>query len=250
MAQNLARNCGYAVFPCGANKHPTRPAAEGGEGCKDATTDPECIAWMWRNWPGPLVGIATGAASGISVLDVDRKHPVGIAWWREHCVRLLPTRAYETKSGGLHLYFLHVDGVRNSQGKLCKGIDTRGEGGYILSWFAAGFACHDHSPPAAWPAWVLDELARTPPAPAVVTGEVPTENAIAGIVRCVATAAEGERNAVLFWGACRLAERGIVQAEAMAVLTPAGRAAGLPPSKFKRQSPAHTAAERLQHDEL
>jgi hypothetical protein len=73
LAQNLARTCGYAVFPMrlvGNKKLPTRPEKDGGHGFKDATKDPDGIAWLWQHWPGPLIGIATGPASGISVLDV------------------------------------------------------------------------------------------------------------------------------------------------------------------------------------
>jgi hypothetical protein len=35
-----------------------------------------------------LVGVATGAASGIDVLDLDRKHPEARAWWTANRSRL------------------------------------------------------------------------------------------------------------------------------------------------------------------
>ena len=46
LAQNLARNCGYAVFPCSERKTPTRRKEEGGQGHKDASTDPEIIEFF------------------------------------------------------------------------------------------------------------------------------------------------------------------------------------------------------------
>jgi hypothetical protein len=227
MAQNLARNCGYAAFPCKEDKSPATP-----HGCKDASRNPEQVAQLWRRNLGPLVGIATGKPSGISVLDIDRKHPAAIAWWCNHCDRLLPTRTYETRSGGLHCFFRHLDGVRNSGSRLCTGIDTRGDGGYVISWWCAGYGCFDHSPPAPWPAWLLAELTRGPPAPRVTV--MPTEHALAGIVRRVACAAEGERNSVLFWAACRLFERGLSMGEAETVLILPALNAGLSRAEARR----------------
>jgi hypothetical protein len=84
LAQNLARNCNYAVFPCSEQKMPLRPKREGGDGFKDATKDPDKIAWLWRHWPGPLIGIATGATSNIIVLDFDVKHDTARAWVQTH----------------------------------------------------------------------------------------------------------------------------------------------------------------------
>jgi hypothetical protein len=112
LAQNLARNCGYAVFPChsvpenkAVDKTPTWPKAKGGHGYKDASTDADRIAWLWDNWPGGLIGVATGAASNLWVLDVDPKHPEAFLWWQANHHRLLPTRAYETQSTGIHLHY-------------------------------------------------------------------------------------------------------------------------------------------------
>jgi bifunctional DNA primase/polymerase-like protein len=236
MAINLARNCGYAVFPCGASKRPTRPSEHGVlHGFHDASTDPDEIAWLWRNWPGELIGIATGERSGIDVLDLDVKHDAARAWYQAQRDRLPITRSFRTRSGGVHLYLQHADGVRNSQGKLAPGIDVRGDGGYAIYWFAAGFECLEHAPPASWPAWLLDALLAKPtPSPTSATyANKPyrTNSAVDGVLRLVANAAEGERNAVLHWAACRLGERAhagqIGRGEAERLLVAAGIAAGL-----------------------
>src|SRR5215469_6319724 len=103
MAILLATRQGYAVFPCSANKTPTRPKRQGGHGFEDATKRPEKILWLWERWPGPLIGIATGKISGITVLDVDSaKHPEALEWWQRYYQSLLPTRVYQTLSGGFH----------------------------------------------------------------------------------------------------------------------------------------------------
>jgi hypothetical protein len=61
---------------------PTRPQKQGGHGFVDASRDPDQIAWLWRNWPAPLIGMRTGTTSSVSVLDVDQKHPEAGGWWR------------------------------------------------------------------------------------------------------------------------------------------------------------------------
>jgi Bifunctional DNA primase/polymerase, N-terminal len=155
-AENLVHSCGYAIFFCRDDKKPF----PGSNGFKDAVSDPVDVAALHRRYPGTLIGIATGAVSGVSVLDVDRKHPAAVIWWRENYPRLLPTRTYATRNGGLHLYFRHRDGVRNSEGRICQGVDTRGDGGYAIAWFAHGQHCWDQSPPAPWPAWLYDELTK------------------------------------------------------------------------------------------
>src|SRR5690606_31866218 len=40
-------------------------------GLKDATTDPEQLQRWWAQWPSANVGLATGAVSGLFVIDVD-----------------------------------------------------------------------------------------------------------------------------------------------------------------------------------
>lgn len=242
LAQNLARNRGYAVFPCRSapgkewDKTPAWPKREGGQGFKDASVDPDRIAWLWRNWGGPLIGIATGAVSGFDVLDLDAKHQDACAWYHTNKPRLTPTQVYRTRSGGMHRYFSHAEGVRNSASRFVKGIDVRGDGGYVICWFAAGLPCLDSAPLAPWPDWLLKLVLPPPPAPSAPPGkrDVPLnpDYAIAGIVRRVANAAEGERNVLLNWGAWRLGSRVLAgelgQAEATALLTEAARAAGVP----------------------
>jgi Bifunctional DNA primase/polymerase, N-terminal len=210
LAANLARNCGYAVFPVNENKQPA---------VKDwphrASCDPDAVMRLWRQHPAPLVGIATGSSSGISVLDIDAKHSAAQLWWRTHHARLLPTRVYLTRSGGLHLYFRHRDGIRNSQGRICPGVDTRGDGGFAVSWWCAGLECKDHSPPAPWPDWLS---IPSPPSPRqrARQGGFDDHRADALIAR-VARASEGERNGVLYWAAKRCQEAGINAAPALLV---------------------------------
>jgi hypothetical protein len=98
--------------------------------------------------------------------------------------------------------------------KLGPHIDTRGVGGYIIWWPACGFEVLHGGALAEVPDWVLKALAPTPtnviPFPRSAPPSSPLRvlltNKLAGIVRTIANANVGERNAVTFWGACRLAE--------------------------------------------
>jgi hypothetical protein len=233
IAQNLAR-CGFACFPCHEDTWPASP-----HGVEDATTDADRIASLWERWPAPLIAIATGTVSNLWAISINPKHPEAFLWWQANHHRLLPTRAYESQSAGIYLHYRNGEGINRSTRRICKGIDICGDGDYAIHWFAAGYTCRDHSPPAPWPAWLraahtprpraftprLRHSARRPP---------PLEAATAGIVRCVAAAQKGERNALLFWGACRLFERGLSHAEIEGLLLPPACGTGLPETEIRR----------------
>jgi hypothetical protein len=132
-ALQLARN-GIPVFPCRADKSP-RVAG----GFKVATTDEVMIRGWWGRFPNALIGVPTGAASGIIVIDIDP--PDGMDFLLGEYGELLETgRRHKTPSGGFHYLFrAPADrSIRNSAGKIAKGVDVRGDGGYIIWWPAHG----------------------------------------------------------------------------------------------------------------
>jgi hypothetical protein len=227
---------GYPVFPVAASKRPTCP-----QGFKDATTEPREIRRLWRDHTGPLVGVPTGAVCGLFVLDIDSPRHVEAAEWLERCAPYLPeTRQQTTRSGGLHLFFAHSPGLRNSAGRLARGVDTRADGGYIIVWMPQAWLIKPQ-PLADIPAWLIK--AATPPPPPVVRcdptlSEAGARRKVAGIVGAVATAQAGQRNAIAFWGACRLAElakqRILAERDAIALGVEAARQAGLSPNEATR----------------
>jgi hypothetical protein len=163
-----ARNgqCSCGDVDCGrAGKHP-RTA----HGLKDATTDAETIRAWWSHWPDANIGVATGAASGIIVLDVD-----GVAGgdslltlFEPHGFQLDDTLASESGGGGRHVFFQHPGAqVANSVGRLGKGLDIRGDGGYIVvspSVHQTGqrYSWRDENAPISpLPAWLAEQLCRT-----------------------------------------------------------------------------------------
>jgi hypothetical protein len=144
---------GFACFPVGNNKHPTIPK---GKGFYAASTDPHRLRYLWSQHPGPLVGVATGTISNVDVLDIDQ-NPEGREWWAQHRNRLPVTRTHRTRSRGLHLLFQHTEGLRNSAGRIARGVDTRGDGGYCIWWPASGLPVLSDAPIAPWPDWLLSQ---------------------------------------------------------------------------------------------
>ena len=138
---------GWFVFPChninedglctcgkkcdSPGKHPrTR------NGLKDASIDPKQIQKWWRYWPNANIAILTGRGSGLAVLDVDVKNdgPENLELLEAKNEPIPSTLIAQTGGGGRHYYFSYpTSGFKNSAGKIATGIDTRGDGGYVLA---------------------------------------------------------------------------------------------------------------------
>jgi hypothetical protein len=186
-------------FFCNAEKRPTCP-----HGYKDAALPAHGLATLAARYPGVLVGVPTGPASGFSVLDVD-KGKGGGEWWAANKSRLPATRMHRTRSGGIHCLFRQRDGLLNSVSKIAPGVDVRASGGYIIWWPAQGFPIVDHEL-AEWPAWLMPPEPPPPPPRRDPPSPRQAVAAVEGIVRVVATATNGQRNAITYWGARRLRE--------------------------------------------
>jgi hypothetical protein len=143
-------------------------------GLTGATVDRDHIDAWWRRWPHANVAIRTGAASGLVVLDIDRRgggHRTLAQLVKQHS-RLPATRAVQT-GDGVHLYFQHPGTpVQNDASRrLGPGIDIRGDGGYVLAPPSRHHngqhyrTLDERIPVAAMPAWLLHivTLAPTPP---------------------------------------------------------------------------------------
>jgi hypothetical protein len=125
--------CTCRVDDCSSpGKHP-RVAG----GLNAATVDGAQVEAWWSRWPIANVGVRTGAASGLVVIDIDPAH--GGTESLERLVaqhgELPEGRVVRTGSDGRHLYFLHPGGlVHNDAGRrLGPGLDIRGDGGYVIA---------------------------------------------------------------------------------------------------------------------
>ena len=72
------------------------------------------------------VGIVTGAASGIVVVDVDKPELIDT-------LGLLPSTPTVRTGKGLHLYFKHPGRPVANKVGLLSGVDLRGDGGYVVA---------------------------------------------------------------------------------------------------------------------
>jgi putative DNA primase/helicase len=134
---------GWHVFPLASGaklpfstEHGETCVAPHGHGHLDATTDELIVRAWWREHPFANVGIATGAKSGIVVIDIDPKHGGNESFARLECeIGAFPkTLAVRTPSGGRHFYFKHPGGhVKSTSGVLAPGIDVRGDGGFVVA---------------------------------------------------------------------------------------------------------------------
>lgn len=101
-----------------------------------ATTEENMLVGWWDTMPEANIAIACGKRSGIVVLDVDAGHGgyESLTVLFEKFGPLPTTPVSKTGSGGEHIFFKHPGiEIRNSAGKLGKGLDIRGDGGYVVA---------------------------------------------------------------------------------------------------------------------
>jgi hypothetical protein len=143
------------------------------------------------------------------------------------------------------MLFLPDTRVRNTAGRIARGVDTRGAGGYVIWWPACGLPVSHGDLLAEIPDYIIEaQLPKAEPitistAPPHVSGPEHARRKLCGIIRTIADAREGQRNQVTFWGACRLVEMvaagEIDRGDAIGLAIEAASHAGLP-----RREAAHT----------
>lgn len=234
---------GVPVFPCVPGEK--RPLVR--RGFHDATADAGQVAAWWSRWPAANIGIPTGTASGVEVVDVD-VHTTGTGFAAFRAAHREGHAAgwaalVRTPSGGLHAYYTaDPDRAQPSWQAARAHVDFRGDGGYVI----------------APPSQVLRPSGTRAPYRLIVTtggtpapvdavrlrdfldprAPIPLDRARASrferrasdaqvLAGWVARRGEGERNRGLFWAACRLAEAGNPPAATLDALGPAAEHAGL-----------------------
>lgn len=232
---DVASKLPWPVFACDGEKRPIVAT-----GFKAASRDAVTILKQFARPGAVMIGVPTGRASGLIVIDVDIKNGRdGTAWLEENADALPPTRTHKTRSGGLHLLFQVPAGIeiRNSASRVAPGIDVRGEGGYIIAPPSPGYQVADAADPAEMPRWLIRACLReeVPPAPQRTQErhERYTQAAIDGEVLAVIRAGEGTRNDTLNSSAVKLgtlvAAGQMTRSTAEAELQRAGQQAGLTP---------------------
>jgi hypothetical protein len=142
---------GWPVFPCRPGDEDIIDPATGeidtksakspytSNGLRGATKFERIVRRWWADNPEAMIGVPTGAPIGAWVLDIDipgGKHEHdGQAWLNDMIAKHGPlpeTRMSRTAGGGTHYFWRHKDGVRN-KAAMAPGVDTRGDGGYIVA---------------------------------------------------------------------------------------------------------------------
>jgi hypothetical protein len=181
-----------------------------------ASKNPEQISAWWREFPHALIGVPTGAASGIFAVDLDgvaHGGPDGLVAWDKLTAgrAASPTLRHETPNGGIHLVYRYDPQrpVTNRRGALPEGVDVRGDGGYTIwppsklpdgrSWRVPENCETDAISDA--PEWLYELLAETPATPPS-SGKsngagAYADAALADELAAVSSARRGQRNATL-----------------------------------------------------
>jgi hypothetical protein len=228
------------VFPCApGGKQPLTP-----HGFHDAAADVDTVHEWWRRWPDANLGVPTGTASGVDVVDVD-VHTMGsgfAAFERARGAGVANGWAWlvRTPSGGVHAYFLRRTAeVQRSWQVPSQHVDFRGDGGYIVAppsrvtrasgqsraYELIAIGQHQGGPVDSRQLREFLEPPRPtgPPAGMPAVGARPDK-----LAAWVASRPEGGRNHGLFWAACRMVEDGHPFDTTASVLGEAAQAAGLP----------------------
>jgi hypothetical protein len=216
-----------------AGKHPRYHPHDLPNGLYSATTDVRLIARWWARWPDANIGIATGAASGLLVVDLD-----GPADY------LFPPTARVATAKGQHIYLRHPGYPVRNRIRLLPELDIRADRALIVappSRHASGmrYRWQPFAEPAAPPAWLLANLRSTPQRcsqPAAPHHSRPYAlTVLRGELARLQTARPGTRNTSLNWVAYRCGQfvgRGdLDHTEVERLLTEAALAIGLSPTE-------------------
>lgn len=143
----------YPVFPCdGETKEPLVK-----RGFYAATQDAVIVTRWWRQYPQALIGVPTGAASGLLAIDCD---PKSGDWYAQHKARLGTYQLHGTRRGK-HLLYRYPEDSGITISKSSDTVDVRGKGGYIIWWPAhGGIALGELGNAPQWIVELCQKLAR------------------------------------------------------------------------------------------
>lgn len=218
---------GFRVVSCWpGTKIPTTE-----HGFREATADRDQVAAWWAAHPRANIGLATG--THVDVLDIDacaagsgfpvlqRLHQRGlIGGWAQ---------AVRSPSGGLHLYYpSDPEHPNRTWSRGLAHIDVRGTGGYIIAppsrlRIQGRWRAYVPVGPAYEGVPLAGERIRellTPPLPKHPSAVAPVDapERVRRLQGWLSRAQEGNRNASLFWAACRMVELGASEDDTLAAL--------------------------------
>jgi hypothetical protein len=172
----------------------------------------------------PRANVGLAIPAGMFVIDIDGEE--AHSSWSGMCGRhgAPPRTLTVLTSRGRHLYFSSTVEIHNSTGRIAPSIDVRSNGGYTVAPPSVHPSGHVYAIDktqglaiAEAPKWLAESAApEDEPAPwrdigrpAISLREGPSlrdARALEGLVRFVISSSPGERNARLYWAACRMRE--------------------------------------------
>lgn len=234
---------GHPVFPL----QPQGKTPMTAHGLDDATTDEATIETWWSKWPDANIAIRTG-----EIVVVDEDQPEAFTSFAHSTGETIPHTSVVQTASGRHFYFRQPANmrIRNTAGRLAPGIDTRGDGGYVV----APPSVHPSGARYEWvqlveeippmPDWLAERLIKQQPErmplPDIAFGNTTPygQRALEAELHAVATAPEGTRNDTLNRAAFALGQLvagGEVDAfDAQRSLDAAAQACGLPPVEARK----------------
>lgn len=127
--------CGLGAACDRPGKHPIADLVPGG--LNDASSERGDVERWWGARPEASIGIVTGRASGITVVDADASDgKPGVVNLTTICAEhggVPSTFAVNTGGGGIHLYFKYSDALGTGNNVLAEAIDVRNDGGYVIA---------------------------------------------------------------------------------------------------------------------
>jgi hypothetical protein len=247
-ATAYAKSLNWFVFPLAPRgKTPITP-----NGFKDASNDPERIRAWWTQTPQANIGVDCGR-SNLAVIDLDGAH--ALDRWNVIVDSMgLPfarCAVAQTGGGGNHIVYAQPSPrIRNTSGKLGKGIDTRGDGGYIV----LAPSIHPSGNRYEWlneqepeygldpmPDQLADLILNTPLPPAAEAKPTPTtmngELSLQRAYERIANASEGTRNEIInkaTWYLYGLVREGkLIEQDVWSVVEMAAQRCGYPQGETK-----------------
>jgi uncharacterized protein YdaU (DUF1376 family) len=193
-------------------------------GFKAASRNEEQIKKWWTKYPNANIGIATGKASNVVVVDIDDRNggPDTLEALLIEVGEPLPITLTAITGAGIHYYFrAPAQPLRSQNGALGTGIDVKAEGGYVVappSQHPSGRNYEFIDPDAQiapLPSWIADRLDAGTPNDVSVSEDTDI--------------AEGHRNTTLTSMAGRLRQMGAELSEVLATLHEVNRNRCKPP---------------------
>lgn len=129
MGVHQHRLSGGRMADCPPDKRGKNPMTSW-KSCQTGLPSQDEVRSWWRRWPSANIGMATGALSGVIVLDCDNGEARQLALDRGGLEKA--PAVWTGTPGGIHFWMAHPGYEVHNFVKDIPGTDFRGDGGYVL----------------------------------------------------------------------------------------------------------------------